>query len=1132
MVSHGGIQMEENEVKAVKKSRGVMFFLKIFLVFILLLGASMAIGVYYVYHRLTTDSQLEKIVSEKISAATGMDVKFAGIEVSFPNITIKDIRVATDSPVLKLDANIALLSVTPDFFAALQGELVLDSINVASGVTRVELFDSQAADAEHGTATEKKPLDLSTVKLPFRNVGMSDLRFSVKSADSEKPHELVLKNAGISRSMLSSTLPFNIDVDVVSVAAAQVEGRILWPDSISASLKVAAADVAELKKLIPPEYQKQLTFIKSASTKAEVAYSIKDGSIKVSGAQVVIEPGIKADIGVEVASVSPLNATATFKLSPLQIDMLWPLVKDFVPAEHGLLVKNGSVQAEGTVVLRDASPAAIDVKLVPEKITVSAKALPESIQLERGQILYKNDKIGFSGFSAKMADTQVQLVSGSLQIEPLGFNGEISADANFDSIWKMVSGYLSDDAKRVTPSGKAAFKGRIVYDKKGPRIDGAFSSDRITLKEKQSSAQATIEKVKVRLEEVGDAKGKVHVESLEAKGVGASVKLKGILTNAADIGLDFSADGNINIDEFVKFATSLFKLPVKPDQFKGEVVLAMQVGGKLSDIRPKGRLELKNVFADLSERGFVLAKLNGAATADLDKLVLDKVAAEILGGKVSISGTLKDFKKPVFDASLGISGADLGQIRAMVAKNFPEMPKELEISGKSDLTVNVKGTFEKPDVNGEATLKEVRFFHPAVFRPVENISGPIKISNKGLITSGLTAGWGTSKANVTGELNDWGKLISNFKFVVSPLDATDAAGFFLKDTGYVFDGKGTGSGAITGPLEKIKVAGVASIPAGLVTAQVAEKGDAFKFPFQKLSASFSYTESVFSISAAEFDIFSGKVKGSGKVFLASEPIRFEFSSSIENLMTQEFLKQNTKYPNILTGGVNGSFTGRGNTLGLADLNGDAKLAMPKGTYNSPPFIKQIADKLNAPQLASGPIDNAAGDYKISGGRISSNNVLAKAGEDRVTFVGSIGLDTTLDGEARFQLNRQTALKSNILKELIGDEASVEIPVTVKGSFMSPSIGIPLDRMLKEAAERRAKSAVKKEAGKVLDRLFGGKKQPEPQTATATAPVAPAPAPAPGTATATAQPAPPSPQKQIENKIKDLGKDLKNIFRRK
>ena len=1121
--------MEENEVKTVKKARGIMFYLKIFLVFVLLLSASMAIGIYYVYHRLTTDSQLEKIVGEKISAAIKMDVKFDGLEMSFPSITIKNIRVATDSPELKLDANIALLNVTPDFFAALQGEFVLDSINIASGTTIVELAGSLTGAADAAAEPAKTPVDLSAIKLPFRNVSMSDLRFSVKQG-SEKPRELVLKSASLSRAMLSSSLPFEIDADLVSVASLKVDGSIQWPERISASLKVSGKDIEEIKKLVPQQYQKQVAFIKSANVSADVVYNFKDGAIKVSGCQLAIEPGIKADLGVDVASISPFNATATFKLSPVQVDAVWPLVKEFVPAEHGVLVKNGSISAEGSVSLLDSKLLAIDVSVVPEKITVNAKALPEAVQLERGQIRYKDDKIAFSGFSVRVSDSQVKLTTGSLTIDPLSFVGEVNIDANFDSIWKLASGFLSDDAKRVTPSGKGVFKGKIYYDNKGPRIEGAFDSDLINLKEKQTSAQASVERIKIRLEGLGAAKGKIHIESLEVKGVGALVKVKGVLTNSADIGFDISADGNVNVDEFAKIGAGLFKLPIKPGQFTGELVLAMQVGGKLSEIKPKGRLELKNINADMSDRGFVLAKLNGAASADLDKLTLEKVAAEILGGKVTISGTLRDFKNPLVDASLGISGADLGQIRALIGKNVPGMPKEIEVSGRSDLNVNVKGSIEKPAINGEASLKGVRFFHPAVFRPVENITGPIKISNNGLTTTGVTAGWGRSTATVSGELKDWAKFVSNFKYTVNPLDATDAAGFFLKDTGYVFDGKGSGNGTITGPLAKIKVAGTAAIPTGVITAPVSEKGDVFKFPFQKLTASYNYTESVFSVTSAELDMFRGKVKASGKVFLASEPIRFEFDSNLNNLMTEDFLKQNTKYPNMLTGGLNGSFTGRGNTLGLAEISGDAKLGMPKGTYNSPPFLKQIGDKLNAPQLASGTIDNVSGDYKIANGRISSNNVLAKAGEDRVTFVGSVGLDTTLDGEARFQLNRQTALKSNILREMIGDEASVEIPVTIKGSFMSPSVGIPLDRMLKDAAERRAKSAVKKEGGKLLDKLFGVKRQPDAPVATQTTPVAPA----AGTATSTSTVQPikqETPQKKIENKIKDLGKNLKNIFRR-
>ena len=1118
--------MEENEVAAVKKSRGVLFYLKVFLVFVVMLGASMVIGIYYVYHRLTTDSRLEKLIGEKISSAISMDVKFAGVEMAFPSFTIKNLRIATDSPDLKLDANIAVLNVTPDFFAALQGELVLDSVNIASGVTILEIAGATPG-ADAAGAPGKQPFDLSSVKLPFRNVSLSDFRVSVRQG-AAPPHELVLKNVSLSRSMLSSTIPFNVSADLVSVAGIEMDGSIQWPTTVSASIKLAGQDIEKLKKLVPIEFQKHLALVKSANVKADVEYNLADGSLKISGCQVVVAPLLSADIGIDIASISPFNATATFKLAPVQVDAVWPLVKEFVPAEHGLLIKNGVISAEGSLSLVNSVPAAMNISVVPEKITVTAKALPEAIQLDRGQIRYKDDKISLSGVSAKISDSQLQLTSGSLSIKPLEFAGDIIVDANFDSIWKMAASFLSEDARRVVPSGMAAFKGKVFYDSKGPRLEGLFESGRVSLKENRSAAQATIEKIRIRLENLGASKGKIHIESLEAKGVGASVKVKGVLTNATDIGFDLSADGNINIEEFAKIGAGLFKLPISPEQFKGDLTMAMQIGGKLSELKPKGRLEFKNVHVNMSERGFVLTRLNGAASADLDKLLLEKVSAEVLGGKVAISGSLKDFKKPVVDATLGITGADLGQIRNLLRKNVPDMPDNIEFSGKSDLNLQVKGDLAKPDINGEATLAGVEFFHPAVFRPVKNITGPIKISSNGLTTSGVKVSWGSSKATISGGLKDWAKLVSDFKFDVNPLDVTDAAGFFLKETGYSVTGSGTGNGAITGALEKIKVAGVASMPNGLVTAPVSARGDVYTFPFQKLKANFLYTELVFSITSAELDIFRGKVNASGKVYLASEPIRFEFDSKLGNLMTQDFLKQNTKYPDALTGAVNGSFAGRGNTVGLAALSGDATLAMPKGAYKSPPVLKQISEKLNVPQLASGPIDNLTGDYKIANGRISSNNVLAKAGEERVTFVGSVGLDTTLDGEARFQLSRATVLRSNVLREIIGDEATLEIPVSIKGSLMSPSVGIPLDRMLQDAAQRRAKSAVKKEAGKVLNRLFGGgKQQPAAQTATATAPVAPV----SGTATATAQPVKQSPQQKIESQIKDLGKDLKNIFRR-
>jgi hypothetical protein len=67
----------------------------------------------------------------------------------------------------------------------------------------------------------------------------------------------------------------------------------------------------------------------------------------------------------------------------------------------------------------------------------------------------------------------------------------------------------------------------------------------------------------------------------------------------------------------------------------------------------------------------VLAKLKWCASAISIKLVLDKVAAEILGGKVSINGTLQNFKKTGFCMpALVYTGAESRANQGMVSKTI------------------------------------------------------------------------------------------------------------------------------------------------------------------------------------------------------------------------------------------------------------------------------------------------------------------------------------------------------------------------------------------------------------------------------------------------------------------------------
>lgn len=1125
--------MNEDEVKPVRPARGLFFYFKVLLVTCVLLAITAGIAVFYVYHRLTTDSQLEKMVMEKVSQAISMDVQFEKLAVVFPGLEINNVRVATDSADLKLDAHIDRIKIRPDLWAAFAGELTIESLSIASASTLLELKASKKTSTDD-SAPEKASLDLSSIKFPFHAIDFTGLRFMVKDGKSGQTHEVQLNSAALSRSLLSTSIPFNIDAILTGKARVSVEGKLYWPSSVVADLNIQTENIEELKKLVPESFKKHAHGFKNAGIKAHLKYQLVEGSLDVESCSLKIEPGLNAEAKCSFSSISPPTGSASIRLSPVPVDQFWPIVKGFVPAEHGLVLSGGHLSASVDVAVAAGEVSGLSISARPDQVELSLKALPEKVQIGRGQIDYKEGKLSLNGFEAKMSDNLVKMPTGNVSMDPMAFNGELEAEINLDKIWKLVSTHLSEESRRIIPGGKATFKGKIAYDrKKSVRIDGTLDSEQIKIREQKTSTAATIERLRVHFDSIGPSAGQIKIESLEVKGVGAVVKVSGAIKNAADMGFDLSAKGDLSVEEFSRLGAVLFSVPVKEGQFKGDLSLDMKVGGTLANIKPSGRLEFKNLAADLSDRGFMINNLNGAASADLDKLVLDKLSAEILGGKLSISGSLKDFKKPVADAKASITGADLSAIRSFLQTNFHEMSKEIDFSGNADLNIQLTGPVAGPVVKGEAELRAGRFNHPAVLRPIENINGPIQFDNGGLNTSGLKADWGKSKAIVTGTMKNWAKFITDFKFVVNPLDVTDVAGFFLKDTGYKVEGSGTGNGSITGAVAEIKVDGVASVPVGLFAAPVNEKGDLFKFPFKALQARAVYHAGVLTVSSATMELFSGKVNASGKVFVDKDPITFEFDTKINQLMTEQFLAENTKYKDILRGGLDGTFAAKGNTTGLVSLNGNASLAMQKGHYNSPPFVRQIADQLNAPQLASGPIDNAAGEYLVAGGRINAKNMMGKSKDGKVTFLGSVGLDATLDGEAQIQLTRSACQQSNVLKQLVGNSEYLDIPVTLKGSFMSPSVGLPLDRMLKDVAEKRAKETVQKEAEKALGKLFGikgGSSTPAPVASASVETPADAPAgtPTPESASQTVQPAPQPPKKKIEDKIKDVGKELKNL----
>ena len=1071
-----------------KKKRGWRFYLKVFAVFFLLMLTSFGIAIFYVLNKLATDSNFEKLVNQKASEATGMNVNFEKIRVSFPSIELTNIHVATDSAVMKLDSHIASVKVRPDFLAALKGNIVIDYLGISSSTTLLQIKAIKSTDVAVKEKNASSSFDLNSFTFPFKSLDISNIVLNYIDDGTKSAYNVKLNRASLSYSLVSSALPYEIDGELVGKAALNAKGDLYWPTKVTSDVVVNLKDINEVKKLIPEEYKKYLDTITGSNARASIDYNISNNSLVVKNYNVGVDPILKVSGTAAVPQMSPLKLQASATLSPVEVSDLWPIIKDFVPAEYGVSFKNGAVGADVGVNIDGDKPMQLQAVVQPQKVEIVTKYVEDKIILQKGNLTYDgNNTIDASNFEVSLADTSVKLMSLKLTLNDLNLNAVFGINLGIEGLIKNLKQYLSDGMKNLALNGNITMDGNVngkLSDISSLKLNGSVVSKIINIIEKKTKAQGSVENLNIRLNSIGAETGTINVESLKVSATGANLDVKGVIKNQKDIGFDCSADGGINVSEFSRLASGLFNLPVKEGQYKGQLDVSVKVGGTVKDPKPSGKIVAKDIYADVSEYGLVINKFNGTVSADNDKLVMNNIKANVLGGDVDLNGTIKDFKNMKIEAVANVKGADLGMVRKLIGAFVPDMTAELDFSGKADLNASLMGPTSAPKIKGAAQLTDARFIHPLVFRPVEKINGRVSFNNDGLSSEGLTAYWGTSKANVSGSLKDWAKFITNFKFNVAPLDVTDAAGFFLDGTGFKVLGTGIGSGTVTGALEEIKVDCFANVDVGTVTALITEGGDSMKFPYQKLKARATYYNSALDISSASFKLFDGDINAKAKILLvASEPIRYDVDANINQLQTQEFLKVNAdkKYEKTLVGGLDGMAKFNGDSTGLNSINGNAHLVMASGTYDSPDVIKSIADKLKNPSLASGTIENVSGDYKIANGRISSNNAMGKSQDSTVVYKGSVGLDTTLDGTLDFVLGKETCSNSSYLKDLLGSKDSLNVSCKVKGSLTSPKIDLPLDDLLKQKAKNELNKLIgkdkdggeKKDSGKVVDKIGEG-----------------------------------------------------------
>jgi len=1183
-ISEAAARESEDKPRSSRARLIGIFLAAVGLIVLLFVGAA-----YYAYITYLDPAALKKQVETSAGQALGLPVSVGEVSLRWPTITMTGMRIGDPASAAQPLVEIGLAAATPDFFELLSGRVMLESVFVSSVSAKL----SRAADgsivlppgmAAAPGATPAEPgvgIDLDVRALPLRQLEIEQVRCSLDDLGSRKTFAAVMPHLALKKSLSGTALPIDTKITVEGVGNIAIKGELQPPEKLQAQVHIEGVEIGTLRPLLPPAVELPAG-LGVASLLADVVLT-NSGRLSVRNVSLKCTPDIDVKGEFEAASLSPLHGSATIALEPLPVKRLMELAGKYLPPMPDVKIDEGRLGGEVRFGIVGGEMRDVSAWAKPQGLVVRHAMLPAPLRLAQGGVKYDEGRVEWEKLAAEIRGITVKSDGGKVDIAKMTGRGDLSVRLDMSVLTGDLKKFVPETVLRAKPEGTAAFTGIVEIDANGPTLTGELEGGNIRAVPAPGMAPVKLDALKLTLTRVNAKSGTIAVRECKGSALGMTATLQGAVKNAADPSFDLKANATVDLaalKEALPIENALFK---KQARLSGMAVVDATIGGSLKKPRPAGKLELKNVDFSIAARGVNVTGVSGVAAIDPDKISIDRLAANLFGGKLSIAGSLADYlEKPRVAASGTLHNADLGEIRSLIASNVPDFPSDLGFNGRADLDIVVKGSADQPEFSGNAVLAGAGLTHPAVLRPIRRIVGPIRFDQRGLTTEGLQMGWGSSTVRLVGRMESWSGFKMAFQYDIQPLDLTDIGEFFLAGTGYRAQGSGTGAGKISGPIAKIVVDGAAKLPSGVFEAPVSKGGSTFRFPFTDLTAPFRFTDGILAISGARANLFSGEMTASGKVFVRETPIRFGFDTRVKSLQTQEFLSTNTSMKNVLQGGLDMSFIATGTTVGLNSLDGNSTMTMASGSYKAPPVAAQIFNAIDSSQLSSGIIKSLQGHFIFKNGRMNSDDLVFKSPYGQLSYKGSVGLDTTLDGTANLVLPREICHGSKVLRDLVGNQPNLEIPVGVRGSLLSPGIDLRLDKLLKKAAENKAKDALmdilggKKEQapqsvasgtpapeqkkkgigdllGGELGKILGGKKpaqepvQPAPVTvATAPAPAGVTgeaqPAQAPAGVSGTAQPAsapvpvvatqpkPLPPEKQIKKELKNIEKDLKKLFK--
>lgn len=183
------------------------------------------------------------------------------------------------------------------------------------------------------------------------------------------------------------------------------------------------------------------------------------------------------------------------------------------------------------------------------------------------------------------------------------------------------------------------------------------------------------------------SKSVVTLQPAEIRGTGTSLKIQGRLPIGGTAEPTLSAQGLIDL--------RILKI-VAPDlQSSGMVALDIHSSGSAEKPAVQGRVQLKDVAMTTADAPLGVEKLNGALDITNDHLQVSKMAGQVGGGEVSLSGSIA--YKPTLQFNLGLQGKS-------VRLRYPEGLRSM-----LDANLAYSGSTEASTLNGRVLIDSLSF---------------------------------------------------------------------------------------------------------------------------------------------------------------------------------------------------------------------------------------------------------------------------------------------------------------------------------------------------------------------------------------------------------------------------------------